>query len=857
MLKIRLFFIVVFLATHSLFAQKNTSPKKENPTAKKESNTTPTPEQQKIEEYKAKALDLLEFFEFALNTMGDEETPQQEKDIIINETYLKYFRDSKVQVEDDLVAVRQTITNKDIQAYLKDVDFFFKHVTFEFADPKAEYLMSETGDPYIKISFKRILKGITLDNENLSNSIDRYMEINIDELSKQLKIVSVYTSQVSEEEDMRGWWNSLSSEWRMYFTEKNALESSLSKVDFKILSRTEIEINGQKQEVSYDLINYVKAIVNTESLDLSGRKEIDNLTPLSKLGNLKTLDISRTRVSDIAPLRSMTKLEVFRCAETTVADVSHLRHSMDMRELNLNKTLINSLKPLENFSKLTMLSVSNCTLLKTLDGVEAFPQLKDLRFSNTNVSTLTPLRNLTELEYLQFNATPVQDLSPLENLKKLEIIQMDKTQVTTLASLKNLPALKKIYCDNTAVSKEEANAFMQANKNVVVVYASDILNQWWDTTPDLWKNILKSGISDTGEKREWLHSILNKTEIDVTGNTLIKDVEPLRVMTNLRVVKLAGSSVTSLAPLKELKDLRQIDISNTFVTELEPLAGLNKLSILKGNNSKVGSIAPLSGLVELKTVELDNTQVRELKPLANLKNLELVYVDKSLVNDAEVAAFYASTKSPDVLVIYKTQDLQRWWGTLTPEWKKVFANEFNIADLKEAPQRELIHKIGRLEKLVLKTPVKGLRPLQGLPMLKYLDISDQRLTSLDELKFCTNLEVLNCDRNPVSDITPVFQLTNLRVLDLSGTLVEKLDGIANLKKLEILKIAGTKVKDLKPLAGVTTLKELDCSTTEVKRLDDLFNLPNLKLLTCFRTRLNQKRIDEFKSKRRGCEVVWY
>ncbi|MCS6833821.1 MAG: hypothetical protein NZ521_09630, partial [Flammeovirgaceae bacterium] len=158
MLKINLLFIVFFLAICSLFAQKNTPTKKENTTTstKKENTATTktaaseqqkTPEQQKIEEYKAKALDLLEFFEFALNTMGDEETTQQEKDIIINETYLKYFRDNKVHIEDDLVAVRQTITNKDVQAYLKDVDFFFKNVTFEFADPKVEYLMSETGDP--------------------------------------------------------------------------------------------------------------------------------------------------------------------------------------------------------------------------------------------------------------------------------------------------------------------------------------------------------------------------------------------------------------------------------------------------------------------------------------------------------------------------------------------------------------------------------------------------------------------------------------------------------------------------------------------------------------------------------------
>ncbi len=47
-----------------------------------------------------------------------------DKDVLVTQSYTKIFRDPKVQVEDDLDEGRKTITNKDVQAYLKDVDFF-------------------------------------------------------------------------------------------------------------------------------------------------------------------------------------------------------------------------------------------------------------------------------------------------------------------------------------------------------------------------------------------------------------------------------------------------------------------------------------------------------------------------------------------------------------------------------------------------------------------------------------------------------------------------------------------------------------------------------------------------------------
>ena len=58
-----------------------------------------SPEQ--IEEYKANVQNLVDFLEYSFNTLGDPGTSARDKDVIINQSYSKIFRDADVQVEDD------------------------------------------------------------------------------------------------------------------------------------------------------------------------------------------------------------------------------------------------------------------------------------------------------------------------------------------------------------------------------------------------------------------------------------------------------------------------------------------------------------------------------------------------------------------------------------------------------------------------------------------------------------------------------------------------------------------------------------------------------------------------------------
>src|SRR5882757_5796235 len=96
---------------------KTTKSQKSSKVVKAAPKATPNP----VEDEK-KVRDLVAFFQFMLNTLGSKQTSARDKDILITESYSKIFFDNKVQIEDDLDMDRKVITNKDVTAYLKDVD---------------------------------------------------------------------------------------------------------------------------------------------------------------------------------------------------------------------------------------------------------------------------------------------------------------------------------------------------------------------------------------------------------------------------------------------------------------------------------------------------------------------------------------------------------------------------------------------------------------------------------------------------------------------------------------------------------------------------------------------------------------
>ncbi|MDP2422778.1 MAG: hypothetical protein Q8M23_00380, partial [Bacteroidales bacterium] len=620
-----------------------------------------------VEAYKLQAHQLVKFMEYAFNSLGSSHATAREKDIIIQQSFLKFFKNSKVQIEDDLIEGRFVVTNKDVQAYLKDIDFFFKQVAFEFQIEDIAYHVNNRSQVFFIVKTYRTLEGITVENEPIKNNQLRYIEINLDPEHRDLKIASIYTTRLSEKEDMRQWWKHLDTEWRQFlaqgtpFGDQYMMRDVLSFDDkWMVIERRQMVTINEYQLESHrpdtifinagGMYSEIRRLWRIEELDLSKHTFFEDISPLSKLTQLRHLNLSKTSVDDLTPIRNLTRLETLDFSETKVLSIESLRFAINLKNLYFNKTGVHDLETLTGITALERLHANN-TQISDISPVHSLENLRDLRLANTWVSNLSPLlqlktlqildvsstrikslndlRNLVQLERLHADNTSVTDLSPIKDLPKLQFISIEATELSDIMVLKSLPDLKRIYCDRTLIGHEKASQFAREKPGVLVVYESQALSDWWQTLPEAWNSIFKSQVEISPlPTREELHDLANLISIDISNNQEITSIEALHKLSKLKTIKAANTSIQSIASLKENFDLQWLDISGTGIDDLSPLASLKNLEYLNLSTTNIKSILPLVNNKQLRHVVMENTMVESINPLTKLNNLELVYADR-------------------------------------------------------------------------------------------------------------------------------------------------------------------------------------------------------------------------------------
>ena len=782
-------------------------------------------------EYMEQVPDLVSYLEGTLNFLGDKTADFEEKEVIHKESYLKMFENDKVQIEDDLDENRDVIINKDVQAYLKDVDFFFKWAVFEFTVDSIKYFHIKGGFDYIQVIVTRNLKAETVKNKSINNNKVRFLEININQRNKEMKIASIYSTKLTDEEELRAWWANLSDEWKQVFY--------------------------RKEEVK-DTITYtqLKKIRDLKRLDISKNEQVLDIEPLIRLVNLNYINISNTLVDDLRPIRNLPKLNTLIFTNTGVASLEAIHNLTEIKELNCSDTQVKDLSPLKSLKKLEILHCAD-NLITDLEVLNSLPKLRILDCHSNPIKSLLPLRAAFDLEKLSCYNTEIQDIKPLENLRNLkelscfstpiksleplkELVKLEKlkcynTEITSLDHLEKLVNLKEVYFDNTEISAQtsKVDAFKASHPKCLVVYKSEELMKWWLKLSPTWQAVFQRYVkTDKTPSDPQLHKIAGIRTIDISKNLNIKNLEPL----------------------KQLNDLSDLQFSETNVADLSPLQNLKNMQILKFSKTSVANLLPIKNLSNLQIIDCDRTKVADITPLINLKKLKKLYCEYAHVDIGKIAGFY--NKNPQVLIIYQTNELKIWWRTLPRSWKKLFGEHLKIDAV---PTREQLHLIVNLTeiKIINNHKIKDLKPLIRLKRLQELQIEDTPINSLEPLRSFHNLEVLACAKNPITDLQPIAGLKKLRVLNFSNTQVESFENLVNLTNLEELYCSGTEVNGLKYLVKLKKLNTLECYNTRIKYLKYLYGLKNLRLLKCYNTKTSEKRVAEFKKKNRKCEVVFY
>ena len=801
--------------------------------------------QNKPDEYIEQAKQIVHFYQGTLNALGSKYTPVKEKQIMINQSFDKIFLDDKVQIEDDLDENRETVTYKNVQAYLQDVDFFFKEVRFNFEIKNVERQTNSENIPYYKVSTVCNIKGTTIKGENIDVFKDRYFEINLNEDEQTLKIASIYTTKLNVEADLEAWWKNLSPEWKKAITD---------------------------EEEARDLMFVqIKGLLQTTKLDISGRP-VDDISPLSKFPGLKKLNLSHTNVADLYPLRNLNKMEELNLSATKVQNINALQYMNRLRKLILDSTLvedistvenmdslrtlsmqytkIDSLEPIEYLENIEYLNISG-TPVKSLKPLAEYTKVKVLILDNTPVKSLEGIEKMTGLERISFSNTAITDISILKNFKNLKVVHFDNTKVASLENLKDLN-ISTIYCDNTGITKKEANAFMEKHKNTLVVYNSAVWTKWWKDLAPEWKKVFSEIMKTDKPDKIALHKLGLTHELDLSGKEEIADLSPISNLIYLHKINLSGTKVTDLSTLSKLIELKEINCEQTGVTDLSPIGKLSNLEILNINNTAISQL-PLMGCTKLETLHADNTEISNLLSIANLKNLKLIYADNTKLDKQTVNLF--KVRKPETVVVYQTESLKKWWNLMDESWKKIF--KANVP-FENKPDRLQLAKMSYISELDLKnnSGISSLKPLEELSQLSVLKFTDTDVMDLSALKNLNNLTKLKCSSNPIRSLSPISGLTKLEFLDCSNTQIDDLEPIKNLKNLKILKISGTKVKNLNALEGMNNLVHLEFSSTPVRWLNPIWDLERLQTIKCYNTKIMKIFMDKYKKAHPNVNVTF-
>ncbi|EAZ82422.1 leucine-rich repeat domain-containing protein [Algoriphagus machipongonensis] len=788
-----------------------------------------TPEE--IKDFEGKVEDQVRFLEYLLNTVGNQETPARDKDVVIRESYLKIFRDAQVQVEDDLLMDRQVVTNKDVTAYLKDIEFFFNNVNFKFKIREVKPAQKDNGDVYFLVSLDRTITAAGKTGEEITNTKPRFVEVNLEDKSQELKIASIYTTKLSRDEELMEWWEILDTNWKAFFRDK-----------FQLTEYDSIDVDQLYRFVGMD------------SLDISGTDSLLSLKPLEAMRELKYVNLSNTQITELGPISNVTFLQYLDVSNTPTSDIQFIKYSDRLKHLDISNTNIQNIDELANLKSLTSLRANYTPImsfavlnefdsLKSLSMVESgfnnaenikeLNHLTDLNLSRNYLINFTALGDLSALEVLNLSETNIQDLSPLDSLENLEVVDLTSTQVADISVLDDKPNLVKVLVDQTKLSVFAADNYIRKNPKVLLIHHIKDLESWWSGLSDAWKETLK-------EANPQIRS--NNPNVEILTQTI-----------GLEELNMAGKGITTLNPITRFVKLRKVDFSDNEVADLIPLSEVKTLVEILGKNTQVSDISPIKNNELLESINLEGSPVTSIMDVLALPELTYLNVNGSQIMEEEVPEILI--QKPTLNIVYRTDELFAWWEGLDNTWKVLLRRQNSTP---ENPDADQLHAMtGKSSLDFERVSVGNIEALTVFSNLRSLTIFDAPFMNVEPLSEMKLLKSLSISQVPVQDFSPISNLVSLESLDISNTGIEDLDPLENLINLKKLNISGTNLRTLKGLEGLISLEELDVASTNLRSLRPIQGLTNLKKLSCFNTRVNSRAVDSFKESVPDCEVRYY
>ena len=260
-----------------------------------------------------------------------------------------------------------------------------------------------------------------------------------------------------------------------------------------------------------------------------------------------------------------------------IVNLTGLEHATDLRSLGLSRNKISDLSPLSGLTKLGFL-VLNDNQISDLSPLAGLVNLEVLRLGRNQIRDVSPLAGLVNLEVLSVSHNQIADLSPLAGLVNLENLwthdNLDTEFPSTLppsdaqeAHWMPDPGLRKAVRERLGIPPNRPLTQAALQEHLVGLHVHN------------------RGIVDlTG-----LEHATDLQSLGLIGNK-ISDLSPLSGLTKLGFLNLGGNEISDLRPLVGLTHLELLGLADNQIEDLSPLEGLVNLKDLNINGNPIMGI---------------------------------------------------------------------------------------------------------------------------------------------------------------------------------------------------------------------------------------------------------------------------
>ena len=400
-------------------------------------------------------------------------------------------------------------------------------------------------------------------------------------------------------------------------------------------------------------LNEITQLYAIDSLSLQDNS-LRDVTRLSVLGGLVTLNLSGNEIMDITPLAALTGLRTLYLDNNPIRDLSPLYYLQNLKSLSIKGIEITESQLSELSRALPNCAVHSEQALQeqqdiSFGGVTFASDVSDLDLSDMGIWDISALSNCQYLTRLNLSGNSVSDLSPLMNLPYLQWLDISYNNVSDLRPLMGMSALTFLNASGNAVNSTSALSMMTG---LGTLYLDGNPIRDFSGLRKL-RSVSTLGLANTGlqdDDLNYLQGLQSLRSLNITENPTLSGlaVEMLKsaipactvehsaltvsisfeghmVPNNTTDLRIVGQNVSDMSAVQMLPELTSLDLSMNSISNLYPLIFSDcrdKLTYLGLSGNVISDITPLSMLSAIEILDLSYNQISSLSPLMTLHTLK-------------------------------------------------------------------------------------------------------------------------------------------------------------------------------------------------------------------------------------------